>query len=114
MTDIPNIKAALLDRRYAYDFMQDLQGEHGRQDTASRARAIGALLGTEQGANALYVLIVAGTRKMLNAVDALPGSDPEQVSARLAGMLNDDEQLNELARNLSLMLNQAGFPGHAS
>lgn len=73
MTDIPDIKAALLDRRYAYDFMQDLQGEHGRQDTASRAHALGALLGTEQGAKALYVLIVAGTRKMLNAVDALPG-----------------------------------------
>jgi hypothetical protein len=104
MTDIPDIKAALLDRRYPYDFMRDLQGAHGRQETAPRARTLDALLRTEQGSQALYALIVAGTRKMLDAVTALPGGDPGQVSPRLAKMLNDDDQLNLLARDLSLML----------
>jgi len=104
MTDIPDIKAALLDRRYPYDFIQDLLGDQWRQETGLRRRTLEALLSTEQGAQSLYVLLVAGTRKMLDDLGAQQRHDPAQLSARLAEMLDDDAKLNDLARNLTMML----------
>ncbi len=110
MTHIPDIRAALLKGRYPFDFIRDLQGAYGLEETGPRARVIQDLLDGEEGTTALYVLMVAGTRKMLDAV-ATTGQNgvrrPQDLRDRLAACLGDEAKLNDLARNLSLLLGQA-------
>ncbi len=102
MTDIPDIRAALLEGRYPFEFIRDLQGQVASE---RRAWLIQEMLGSEEGRKALYVLIVAGTRKMLNGVAAVqPNAQGlQQRAARLAALLDDDAGLDELAGNHAVL-----------
>ncbi len=104
MTDIPDIKAALLDgRRYPYDFVRDLRGPRERSQAGQRTAVVDGLLDVdESGGEALYVLLVAGARRMLDAVAesrAFHDGDLQKIATDLRAMLEDAQALDDLARN---------------
>ena len=104
MTDIPDIRSALIEGRYAYDFVSDICGDFKNEETLPRLREVEQLLANPEGRKALYVLILAGTRRMLDAVAELPAGNRPATAELIAGLvecLKDDSKWNRLARDPS-------------
>ena len=106
MTDIPDIRSALIEGRYAYDFVSDICGDVKNKEAQQRLRTIEQLLADPEGGGgkALYVLILAGTRRMLDSFAELPAGERPAAAERIAGLAarpRNDSKLNDLARNPS-------------
>lgn len=111
MTDIPDIRSALIEGRYAYDFVSDICGDLENEEPQRRLREVENMLAEPEGSKALYVLIIAGTRKMLDAVTKpTPGERPAAAqTAGLAARLDNDSELDRLALYTTSSL--GGDPG---
>lgn len=99
MTDIPDIRSALIEGCYAYDFVRDIRGKIDYEEANPRLRELERLLTEPECSTALYVLIIIGTRMMLDARAKQTGDErptAEEI-AQLAGSLGEGSGLNSLA-----------------